>query len=130
MSGDFIPWVGGPRPHPPSTRVTVQHRNGTVQTGCSAFARWWHDAEDPDHDIVGYHECPPAAVDLAAERLMNGPDPLLDRAARLIAECGERGDIGLLAADDFPDSGRIIVPTALLADLIEIAVDALTDGPR
>lgn len=127
---DFIPWTGGPRPTAPTARVSIHRRDGQVLTGCSAFVRWWHDETDAQADVVGYHECPPAAADLAAERLMKGPDPLLDRAARLIGECGERGDIGMLAADDFPDSGRIIVPTALLADLVEIAVDALTDDPR
>lgn len=48
-------------------------------------------------------------------------ETLLGRATRLARQCARRGEIGLLAPDDFADSGRVVVPSALLSDLLAVA---------
>jgi hypothetical protein len=64
----------------------------------------------------------------ALARLTDG-DSMLERAARIARECAERGEIGLLTPDGYPPCGRIIVPAAVLADLVLVAAVALMEQP-
>lgn len=50
---------------------------------------------------------------------------LLDRAERLAADCGAKGQFGMLARDDFPEGGVLIVPAALVSELAAMARQAL-----
>lgn len=57
-------WSGGPRPHAPNTVLEVRLRNGTVMKLTSAFARWRHDEDEPEQDIIAFRpvSAPPAVV--------------------------------------------------------------------
>ena len=58
----------------------------------------------------------------ARERLRQDPrGDLLPRIRQLAADCMRRGEVGLLAPDDFADCGRVMVPARVLADLVEAA---------
>lgn len=57
----------------------------------------------------------------AFARLREGEDSMLSRAARIAKDCPARGDIGMLTPDGYPPCGRVMVPTAVLADLVLIA---------
>lgn len=69
---------------------------------------------------------PPEAVAAALGRLTEGADPLLGRAARMARQCVRRGEVGLLAVDEFTDGGRVMVPAKVLSDLVTVA---LSKGP-
>lgn len=73
--------------------------------------------------VVDLH--PANAVQMTARqalrRLVEGDDPMIGRATRIAVACAAKGEIGLLAVDDFPDSGRVMVPTVVLRDLLAIA---------
>lgn len=64
---DWTPWSGGPRPHPPATRVCVRYRDGTEDEGASAFCDWLHSPRRTDpKDVVAYkvvREAPTAPVE-------------------------------------------------------------------
>lgn len=68
---------------------------------------------------------PRASVQLTARqalrRLVEGDDPMIGRATRIAVACAAKGEVGLLAVDDFPDSGRVMVPATVLSDLLAIA---------
>lgn len=59
----------------------------------------------------------------ALARLVDG-DSMLDRASLIAAECAERGEIGMLTGDGYPPCGRVMVPAAVLGDLVLIAASA------
>ncbi len=62
--------------------------------------------------------------DAPLERLTCGEDTMLDRLARVVAQCPERGAFGAVALDDFPASGKVLVPSVVLADLLQVAREA------
>ena len=58
----------------------------------------------------------------ARERLRQDPrGDLAPRARQLAADCLRRGEVGILAPDDFADCGRVMVPARVLAALVEAA---------
>lgn len=127
MTGSFFTdWAGGDRPHAPGTYVEVRLRDGKVVRATSAFVQWWHGSEPSPGDVVAYRELPPEADDgtmarLALKRLRGGDDPMLARIERVILDCPKRGDFGGLAVGEFPASGRVMVPTEVLNDLLAVA---------
>lgn len=63
------------------------------------------------------------AGDQAFERLITvnaDEENIISRAMRIARECPRRGDVGLLAPDDFPESGRVMVPSVVLLDLLTV----------
>ncbi|MGN6064905.1 hypothetical protein [Brevundimonas diminuta] len=62
--------------------------------------------------------------DAPLERLTCGEDTMLDRLARVVAQCPERGAFGAVALDEFPASGKVLVPSVVLADLVAVAASA------
>ena len=52
---------------------------------------------------------------------------MIGRATRIAVACAAKGEVGLLAVDDFPDSGRVMVPTVVLRDLLSIAAARMVE---
>lgn len=59
-------------------------------------------------------------------RLTSGDDPMVSKIERIVADCPKRGDIGGLAVGEFPASGRVMVPTEVLKDLLAVVRGAIT----
>jgi hypothetical protein len=75
---DWIEHDGNGRPHPASTYVEVQLRDGRVESGCSAFLSWpWVNDE---YDVLRWREIPepPSKDAIIAE--------LVEALAGLLAE--------------------------------------------